>query len=308
MIDEFIEKLRKNYEPMLGQMFQEEKARAKRIRLIIMCVFIFAIGGMFILPQMLFLIAPLMIFFGIALVIHSAIRNNGKSKYDSLERKYTNTVGKEMASLYFKEPTFSYPNSFLDKYIYRELGYGSFDRSECDFELNFKYKDRAVKASSIHLEDVRTDNDGNTYTVTVFRGLFCYLDLGYDIGTKICIAADALRFGKMGCAEKVRMDSKKFERFFDIYTNDKIKAMQLLTADVMEKLADLFNNSDDGFDIVIDGRKMYIRVSLNNKMFAINYFGELFDKKIISRDILALGTISNAIDLIDYGVESNHLI
>ena len=307
MIDEFIEKLKKNYEPLLGEMFQKEKARAKRVRLIIMIVFIVAFICMFILPQMLFLIAPLMIFFGIAMVIHSAIKN-GTSRYDSLERKYTNTVGKEMVSLYFQDPTFNFPNSFLDKYIYYELGYGSFDRSQCDFELRFKYKNRAVKASSIHLEDVRTDNDGNTYTVTIFRGLFCYLDLGYDIGTKICIADDAFRFGKMGCAEKVRMDSKKFEKCFDIYTNDKIKAMQLLTADVMEKLADLFNNSDDGFDIIIDGSKMYIRVSLNNYMFAINYLGELFDKKTISRDILALGTISNAIDLIDYGVESNHLI
>ena len=39
------------------------------------------------------------------------------------------------------------------------------------------------------------------------------------------------------------MDSQEFEKSFDVTASDKIKAMQLLTSDVMADLIDFKNNS-----------------------------------------------------------------
>ena len=60
------------------------------------------------------------------------------------------------------------------------------------------------------------------------------------------------------------MDSEEFEKIFDVFSKDKILAMQILTADVMESLIKFKNKYDIDFEIVLMNNNIYLRFFVSN--------------------------------------------
>ena len=150
----------------------------------------------------------------------------------------------------------------------------------------------------ICLEEHSTDSDGNTTTYTVFNGLFMEINMGYSIGTRMSITKNRnLGIGK----DKLEMDSKEFEDYFNVYTDDKVKSMQLLTADVMEVFRQMYDASDKrGFDVSFIGDKVYIRIDYGTE--------NVIDKKYINQDMQNLYLVTSILDTVDYAVEANHVL
>ena len=76
------------------------------------------------------------------------------------------------------------------------------------------------------------------------------------------------------------MDSEEFEKSFDVLSENKILAMQILTADVMESLISFKNKYDIDFEIVLMNNKIYLRFFVSN-MFEPQIFGNSMDKELI---------------------------
>lgn len=126
--------------------------------------------------------------------------------------------------------------------------------------------------SEVHTEDIRRDSDGDTKHVTLFHGLAGYIDLPKDIGCYIKVVKDRIKiFGR--ATDDIKMDMSEFEKIFDVKTDDKIKAMQILTVDVMAELIEFIKTTEIKFEFYINHNKMYLRFH-TGEVFEPDVFGQ----------------------------------
>ena len=126
----------------------------------------------------------------------------------------------------------------------------------------------------------RTDSDGHSSTIITFLGIFAKINLNKSINNSIKICNYNY---KEKNKEKIDLDSSKFEDIFDVTTDNNIKAMQLLTSDVMELLLKFSKFINNKFDISIIENNIYIRIN-NNVTFEANLDkDDIIDKKQIKQ-------------------------
>lgn len=95
-------------------------------------------------------------------------------------------------------------------------------------------------------------------SVVAFEG--CFIKIDSKINTNIVLKITKNKKKSIIARENfVRMDSSEFEEYFDIYTNDKIAAMRILTPDIMEELVKFYRKGVP-FEITIKDNKIYLRV------------------------------------------------
>ena len=80
---------------------------------------------------------------------------------------------------------------------------------------------------------------------------------------------------------RVNLDSQEFEKYFDVYSTDKIIAMQLLTADIMQLLINFKKEMKMYYEITIKNNSIYIRFRTGKMFEPVSVFGFSLDKKII---------------------------
>ena len=154
-----------------------------------------------------------------------------------------------------------YPEKGISSGLYRAGEFESYDRfySEDEIEgmLDGKY---AVRMSEVHTLDESTDSEGHTTTTTVFHGLFGVIDCSKSIHTNLKVRNNKGMLGKLFTGKtKIEMDSEEFEKFFDIYAENKIIAMQILTSDVMALMIDFREQYKIKYELTINDNKIYIR-------------------------------------------------
>lgn len=150
-----------------------------------------------------------------------------------------------------------------------------------------------INMSNVRTEIRSTDSDGNTTYTTVFSGLFAEITLSKPLNFNLFIHSDKGLFGKMfSGADKLNMDSQEFEKIFDVRASDKIKAMQILTSDVMADLIDFKNTTKNRFEITIKGNKLYFRY----------HCGDLFERAIF-KDNLDFKTLESYFKYLNFTCE-----
>jgi len=117
----------------------------------------------------------------------------------------------------------------------------------------------------IAMAEVKTQNeyrssDGHISTEVVFHGIFGYIKLSKNIKTSLKIRLDAGNIGNIFKENtQIEMDSQEFEKYFDIYSENKIIAMQILTADVMEFLIEFTKKYQINYELTIKEDNLFIR-------------------------------------------------
>lgn len=115
-------------------------------------------------------------------------------------------------------------------------------------------------------------------TIEIFKGIFAKTECDKDIGTYIKISKNQLKLFRN--KNRVEMDSQEFEKYFDIYSENKILTMRILTSDVMATLIDFYNKYHIEYEIVIRNNKIYMRF-FTGAMFEPKIFGNSMDKKLL---------------------------
>lgn len=120
-------------------------------------------------------------------------------------------------------------------------------KNNCKFEM-----------SEVLTEDRDTDKDGNAIYSTIFSGLVAKIETPKPFNTLLYIrknSSSKLPFDKL----RTQLDSPEFEKMFDVYASDRIIAMQLLTADIMQDLMQFRNEMKMNYELTIKENSIYIR-------------------------------------------------
>ncbi len=137
-------------------------------------------------------------------------------------------------------------------------------RNNCYFEM-----------AEVLTEYETTDSDGDEQYHTLFSGMFARIRTPKPFNARLYIRKNIKEknvFAKLSRRKlpfdnlRLEMDSQEFEKIFDVYCDNKIVAMQLLTADVMQMLINFYNEMGMEYEITIKNNVIYIRF-WSGKMF-----------------------------------------
>ncbi len=134
-----------------------------------------------------------------------------------------------------------------------------------------------INMCDLHIQNV-TGGGRNRHTEEIFQGLFCKTNCNKNINTVIEITRNKIKF--LNNQNRIEMDSSEFEEYFDVYSENKILTMQLLTSDVMETLIDFYKKYNLEFEIVFKNKNIYIRF-FTGAMFEPKVFGSSMDKQLL---------------------------
>jgi len=223
------------------------------------------------------------------------------------------TVGEDKKVNYtelFKEKVVAtiISNVFENSKYYYDIGLTENEYNEANWERYDIYdsedkivteividKNKDVKTnlvmSEIHTQDRRKDSDGDTHYVTMFHGLAGYADLPKDIGCYLRVIKN--EFNLFGTPkDKLQMDMTEFEKIFDVKTDDRIKTMQILTADIMTELIQLVETTKVKFEFYINQNKMYIRFH-TGEVFEPEVFGKAMQYKNLKKYFDIVSNVKN---------------
>ena len=117
--------------------------------------------------------------------------------------------------------------------------------------------------AEVHTENRHEDDEGHVSYTTVFHGLAGSINLPKNIGCYLKVVKNGLNlFG--GPKDGLQMDMAEFEKMFDVKTDDRIKAMQILTSDIMTELIDLVRRTKVKFEFYINKDIMDIISAVKN--------------------------------------------
>ena len=114
--------------------------------------------------------------------------------------------------------------------------------------------------SELKVQKYTTDSDGNREITTVFNGIAGSFDSPVHFETPIKILRNAT------WGDKINIDSMEFEKKFNLLAKDRIKALSILTPDVMQEISLLSNNFGNNIEFVFFRDKVYFRI-LRSRVF-----------------------------------------
>lgn len=168
-----------------------------------------------------------------------------------------------------------------------------FDRFCSEDLIKGNIGETKIKISEVQTEIIREDEDGNKSYSVLFHGMFGIIELEQFVPSKIFIRENRSKaHGITIDCEKVELDSLEFEKRFDVYTNDKIQAMRILTADVMTEMLEYYNENKNVYEITIIGNMLYIRFK-SGSMFEGNIFKSAVDFDALKKNYDIINSMFN---------------
>ncbi len=233
-------------------------------------------------------------------VIHMAVYYVPYSKnYGKFNNLYKENIINRLFENFFREVDYV-PLKGMPKEIYKEGFPEAYDiyRSDDYVEatLSNESNEYRIKMANVKTyEEVREeveDSNGNKHVeyreVLIFGGLFVKVNTNNSIKNKIRISSGG--YIQYVDLEPLQMDSKEFEKHFDVRTSDKIVGMEILTHDVMDILIGFKEKYDKEFEIYVKDDSIYIRV----------HVGETFESKINGKEAVDEKILREYFDIVEF--------
>lgn len=197
--------------------------------------------------------------------------------FSSKNRKYKGLYKEKIIKVFVKEysPTLEFfPDSGISSGAYYDAEFESFDRYHTEDLITGTLENGCkINMAEFKTQTKSEDEDGHVTYYTIFHGLFAVIELDRYIPEKIKIRKNEISL--FNSKEKVEMDSSEFEKIFNVYAIDKIKAMQLLTSDVMEMFINFKEESKIVPEITIKNNNLFIRFAT----------GDIFEASILKKSL-----------------------
>ena len=243
-----------------------ENSRKQTIKKAVMIFVLLLILGIIlskILENPMFIIIFLFLGFLIA------ITSGKKSQYNAMfKEKVIKTFVREYSDqLEYKQ------NGGVTPSVYVQGEFESFDRYSAEDGIRGILEEYyTINMSEVHTERESRDEDGRKTYSTVFRGLFAQVEFDKFVPGAIKIRRNRNKlFGNSN--SRIEMDSGEFEKIYDIYAQDKIIAMQLFTADIIQMFIDFKERNKITPELTIKGNRLYIRFQT----------GDIFEAKVLKK-------------------------
>ena len=157
----------------------------------------------------------------------------------------------------------------------------AYDKSGLEREIRERYCEQNYIEGRINdnvkmqMAEVKTtitvNTDNGTSERTLFNGMFVETNCD-NIKSSIMI------MGNADSSKKTEMDSSEFEECFDVFSDDRILAMRILTHDVMSMLSDFYKKIK--FEIAIKNDRIYIRF-FTGVMFEPKFKNNTLDRELL---------------------------
>ena len=173
-------------------------------------------------------------------------------------------------------------NFYLEAKFENNVKFNSFLTD--DYIEGYNEDGTSIQMSNISLENV--NSKGETLNV-VYDGIFSVSQINNYLTKEIRIKKNEYIIKKQN---KVEMDSKEFEKYFDVYSESNILAMEILTHDVMQELTEFYDTYKIKFETVIKNNNIYIKFDT----------GVMFEPNILkkSNDINSLWIYYNVLNFV----------
>lgn len=249
---------KKIYDECYEKIEKERKEKLKKR--LILCITCTIIAIVIIFPFISSFNLPILIFTNFVALyficfICFAIFGNDYNKI------YKNIIISHLVSYYDENLEFNenlntpeYKYKFAEFEKYDEYHSNDFICGKIDGIIDFELGD-------VRTVDVYTNSKGQTSKTTIFKGLFSTGILPKSISDTIKIRSDKGLIGKFRYDKtQMNMDSQEFEKQFDVYSNDKITAMRILTSDIMDYMIKFKKENKVDFEITLKQLSLHIRI------------------------------------------------
>ncbi len=135
-------------------------------------------------------------------------------------------------------------------------------------------------ATSIVNKTKQADGTIKEDRTETYRGMYGVVKMPHNITSRIYIANDSIT--KRYSENRIEVDSAEFEKYYDCMAEEKVRALRVLTADVIEKFNEIRRNSKFGFELKIEDDRIYFRYKCG-QIFEPPTFGSGFDKETIKK-------------------------
>ena len=262
----------------------EEKRKSARNGIAIVSILSLMLG------IILMLITGHALFLGIAviiLVIYLVLSKNNKEYKKYFKENIVKTFVKEYSEALDYEPYDGMPSSVYNEGEFERHYDNYYSEDLIEGTLNENYN---IMMAEVHTENESTNSEGHTTHTTIFRGLFARVVFPKMVNANLRIRKNALL--SLRKKEKIEMDSREFERKFDVHTTDKIIAMQLLTSDIMQMLLDFREKNKITPEMTLKGNALYIRFAT----------GEMFEPNLL-KSSMEYDTLKKYYDTINFTLD-----
>lgn len=240
------------------------------------------------------------LYIGITILVYIKIRPKGKkSKITQYKDEFKTRVVKTLLDSFNESIEYS-PYTGISSTIYNEAEFEKYDtyRSE-DFMQGRLRNNCNFSMAEVLTEYETTDSDGDTHYHTLFCGMLTKVETPKPFSASLYLRKDRKDKNLLSRAFRaklpfdnlrVEMDSQEFEKMFDVYCSDKIIAMQLLTADIMQLLMSFQEEMNMEYELTIKNNCIYIRFMS----------GEMFETASITKFSLDKATIYKYYKMLDF--------
>ena len=316
----------KNFDEIYDKLYQEHHEELEKLRklsgvrlLVFMLIIVFGIiiAGIILLScmagnidelsidhiiQMARIMTILPYIFFILLIVAFIFSKKVKRNKDNIQIVYKEKIVKEFLKNIDENLIYN-PKNGIEEKLYKLGEFESYSIYHSEDSITGKLDNRY----NLQMAEVRTestDSEGDLYTK--FYGIFGVIDCCKDINTNIKIRTNATISDKTLKNEKIEMDSAEFEKYFDIYSENKIVAMQILTSDVMALMIDFIAHQNLSYkvkyELTINRNKIYIRFHTYG-MFEPMCFNDAMNKDVLKRECDAIEFILNVSREINKAIE-----
>ena len=144
------------------------------------------------------------------------------------------------------------PNNGIRKDVYRIARFESFDRYSTEDLITGKICGLDFALADVHTEDESRDSEGHTTYTTIFRGPVAVVELNKLEDLVIQISDNHLKIFRGN--QYVELDNQAFEDKYDVFTNNDVIAMRILTPTLTTKILELHDTFGFFYEIkLIDG-------------------------------------------------------
>ena len=210
---------------------------------------------------------------------------SGTLVYSKVDTMYRKTFKEKVIGVLIKEVgnKLSYSDDLLRKpiilnlYAKAEFDVATYNSSKVDDHV-FGYLEEGLPIAMANVKLERIISTGKSRAVVkIFEGMFVEMRTKKNVGATIKILSNRnKKHSKIDVLSnkcfKLEMESKAFEKYFNVYTDNRIVAMQILTSEIQEMLTEFRETFGIDVEIVIDNNRMYLRFH-TGPMFEASLFG-----------------------------------
>ncbi len=286
---------------LIKQIESIEKKEKKKFKIILgtilstMSIIILLASILMVLVDPLW--GPILIFIG-SIMLVGYVKLCEKNKKSNADIKRFEDDIKNYKALYEKKVIPEFLRQFEEKIkynraetmpreIYDMAKFEMYDTYESEDMMDITLKnDCRAKMSEVLTLYTTKDRDGHVFYHMLFSGIFALIETPKKFKEELYVKQDkdlTVRSIIPEC-EKIQLDSSEFEQFFDIYGTNKIVAMQLLTADIMQMFIDFRKDTGISFEFAIKNNRIFLRFEGGGLFEIPNLEKTLWDKDIMYRD------------------------